>query len=218
MAKFYDNRPIITRSKLKNMAFQHERWLKSKDRGDRARFSNVQLIELDLSQHDWAGAIFQYSRFSEVVMDYGNFAKAVFNTVTFNECSARFADFRKAEFRGLNLRQLDVFEADFEGADLRCRGDGRFVVAGEMGIFNYVFTMDLLQIGEERHPIETWRKALADPASAPEVKFLGADERKDVKRLLPTLMPFIDERTEMMRERAQRERGGEPDDEMLQMV
>ena len=97
---------------------EFETQLRSKKPGERLRFNELEIWDMDLSGKDLSNMDFSLSSFQNTVLNQVDFRDSSVENALFDGCSMREANFQDAVMRTASFRSCDMTGCNIKGADL----------------------------------------------------------------------------------------------------
>lgn len=138
-----------------------------------ANLFNANLSNCNLSNCGFFAANLRYANLKNVVAINALFNEAIMTNVFLQESELTDCEFKRTNLFGSNLKDACVvncnFESanlsdanlqnvDFTGSSINCFGNQKNIYSMQVDTFLIGYTVDLLQIGENQHLIEDWKK------------------------------------------------------------
>ena len=131
---------------------KHTAWLNEDSDGERAYLKGAYLRSADLKRADLRSADLRGAN-----LGGANLKRANLKRVDLWSANLKGANLRGANLWSADLKGADLWSADLRGADLMdCNGNMTHIKSVFCGQYPVTYTVDVMQIGCQRHSIAEW--------------------------------------------------------------
>ena len=126
-----------------NIVDQHQHWIRDYRFGTRADFTRRTLEDLDMSNLDLSGAVFNHANIFRCDITDTDLTNIVANYAHFSD-----SNFTRTKLKHANLRYTKFTNPTFQDTDFwGVFGDGEHIISLQLGGRDVCYTSDYLQIG-----------------------------------------------------------------------
>jgi hypothetical protein len=137
---------------------QHAAWLYGdSEYGERANLMSANLMSANLRGANLRGANLIDANLWDANLAGANLIDANLTGANLRDADLMGADLRGADLRGANFRGADLRDANLRGVNLMgCNGNMTHIKSVFCGQYPVTYTVDVMQIGCQRHNIAEW--------------------------------------------------------------